>query len=207
MNKHLKELLFRPHEHIAGFKALWIGVLAILLTGIINIFSLTHLDGIIDVHFGEKAIPNLLFIIEGFANWLIFSIVLFISGIIFSKSSIRIIDVLGTQAMARWPMLIMAVSAISIPHAEIVQYFSHKYLHPGEAPLPLTYLQIILFIISMLIIVVTIIWMVMLMYRAFSISCNIKGSKAIAIFIGGMIVAETLAKFFLLFINNYLGVI
>lgn len=37
-------------------------------------------------------------------------------------------------------------------------------------------------------------WMVALMYRSFSISCNVKGGKAIGTFIGGLVVAEVLSQ-------------
>ena len=37
-------------------------------------------------------------------------------------------------------------------------------------------------------------WTVVLMYKAYSVSCNIKGAKAIVSFIIGLIIAEVLSK-------------
>ena len=42
-----------------------------------------------------------------------------------------------------------------------------------------------------------IIWMVVLMYRAYCVSCNIKGPKAIGTFIAALIVGEVLSKVFI----------
>ena len=42
-----------------------------------------------------------------------------------------------------------------------------------------------------------IIWMVYLMYRAFSVSCNVKGRKSILLFTGIVIIGEILSKFVL----------
>jgi hypothetical protein len=43
-----------------------------------------------------------------------------------------------------------------------------------------------------------IIWTVALMYRAYAVSCNIKGVKAVVTFIVSLIGAEALSKFAIL---------
>ena len=54
--------------------------------------------------------------------------------------------------------------------------------------------DIYLFIIGITIILLAIIWAIMLMYRAFSISCNAKGSKAVAYFTAIIIIGEIITK-------------
>ena len=63
------------------------------------------------------------------------------------------------------------------------------------------------FIVANVVIVLTLIWMVTLMYKAYAISCNLKGAKAIGSFIAGLIAAEVVSKLLLGLIYNRLGVI
>jgi len=44
------------------------------------------------------------------------------------------------------------------------------------------------------------IWMITLKYNAYSVSCHLKGSKAIVSFIGALIVAEIISKLVLVFL-------
>jgi hypothetical protein len=201
-----KQWLFRPFEFISEFKALSIGLAAILLSGIVNYFSKAHFDGVLDVHFGNAGGSISLFITEGLVDWLVFTVLLFASGLIFSTSSIRFIDVAGTQAMARWPMLIAALAAVLIPHESVRQYMLSQVLqieHAG-ASIQVNATDFILFGLLTLIILACSIWMLVLMFRAFSIACNLKGSKAIWIFVVTLIVAEALSKYLLTILSSRL---
>jgi hypothetical protein len=46
-------------------------------------------------------------------------------------------------------------------------------------------------------------WMVALMYKSFSVSCNVKGGKAIGTFVAGLIIAEILSKLALVQVMRY----
>ncbi|MDQ3191920.1 MAG: hypothetical protein M3Q58_10025 [Bacteroidota bacterium] len=107
--ENLKKLLFNPFEEIAGYKALFIGVFLIVLTGISGYFAGVVFDGVLDMHFVENKLSIAASIIEGLVNWLSLSIILIIFGFLFSKTKFRLIDVLGTQALARWPYFILAI--------------------------------------------------------------------------------------------------
>ncbi len=50
------------------------------------------------------------------------------------------------------------------------------------------------FVIMVIVSLLALIWMAALVYRAYSVSCNIKGGKAIGSFIAGLIIAEILSK-------------
>ena len=200
MKPTLKKWLFRPFDYISDYKALLIGVTAILLAGIINRFGNIHFDGVLDIHIGNKQTSFLVFISEGFINWLVISFLLFISGLIFSSSSIRFIDVVGTQAMARWPLFISSLTAIIIPHQSVQNYLQFYALGYGPE-VDIQPYQLIVFGLLVLIMIATIIWMIILMYRAFSIASNLKGNKAIVIFIVTLIVAEAVSKYLISFVS------
>ena len=51
------------------------------------------------------------------------------------------------------------------------------------------------------VILVALIWMIYLMYRAFSVSCNLKGGKAVVLFIAALIAAEVISKIAVIALN------
>ena len=193
MKDRILTLLFRPFEKYSDFKALAIGLIAMLFTGIAAVFGKIHYDGIIDVHFGKEA-PAIIFMVESFLDWIVFSIVLFFGGMIFSKSSVRLIDVLGTQALARWPMLIVALASFPL----------WKTLNNFDLFSPTSERDTVSILMIALPIILISIWVVVLMYRAYSLACNIKGNKAIISFIIGLLISEAAVKYLLFMINNHL---
>lgn len=199
MSSNIKKWLFYPFEYVPEHKALLLGITSILFSGGLNILSLTRFDGVIDVHIGRTYASPLLFIGEGVINWLTFSILLFVAGLIFSPSSIRFIDVVSTQAMARWTLLIVSLSTLAIPHRDVNEYLLLNAVRTNSENTPSVY-QFILYTLLVLIIILASIWMIILMYRAYSISCNLKGNKAIAIFIIILLVSEVISKYLISFL-------
>ena len=123
----LRQWLFDPFTYLAGGGALALGLAAILLAGFVGSFSNTHFDGVLDIHTGRAASLGM-FLGEGLVNWLSISIVLLILGRIASKTPFRSIDMLGTQAMARWPTLIAAIATLAPPHQRYVAHLNWKLL-------------------------------------------------------------------------------
>ena len=145
-----------------------------------------HFDGTLDVHFGAKT-SLLQAICESLISWASLVLTLYILGLIVSESSVRFIDVAGTTALARWPMLLMSfVGFIPMPDVSNLQNAKLEDLikiatSPG---------LIITGIVSLPIIV----WFVALLYNAYSVSVNLKGPKAVWSFIGGLVAAEIISK-------------
>jgi hypothetical protein len=184
--------LFRPFAYIAGTRALALGLAAVLATGFIASLSNTHFDGVLDIHTGRAA-PVYLFLIEGIIDWLSLALVLFVLGRALSKTAFRAADVFGTQALARWPALIAAVAALAPPYQRLLSALMEQLPGlPTLAGLPATDLAGGAAV--MLLGFVAIIWMIVLMYQAYVICCNLSGGKAIASFIAGLIVAEVISK-------------
>ncbi|MBA3898636.1 MAG: hypothetical protein H0X62_00250 [Bacteroidetes bacterium] len=196
--------MFKPFEKVAGFKALYIGLLLILLTGVTGYFAGLNFDGVLDAHFLKTELSLASHLLEGIINWLSLSVLILISGLIFSGSKFRIIDVFGTQALARWPMVFLAIVAIVVPYETVTQYIMWKATGVGEEVFPQT-IDIILFALFSIISILVIVWMVVLMYRAYSISCNIKGTKGVISFIVALILAEILSKTALSYMYNLIG--
>lgn len=185
-------LLFNPFYFVAGVKALLIGLLLILAAGLLGSLSNTHFDGVLDTHTGAAA-PLWIFIIEGIINWVCLAIVLAALGLVVSGGRFRIIDVFGTQALARWPTIIL--SLLMMPDA--VRRFSAQVLEMFTNPkghITLNVADTAVFAIVMLASLPVICWVVYLMYKSFSVSCNVKGGKAVGLFIVGLLGAEVLSK-------------
>lgn len=167
--------LFNPFYYLAGGKALGLGLVAILLAGIIAHTGKTRFDGVLDYHvLAHYNISVWTAMSEGLAWWAILSLLLLIAGKIFSKSKFRSIDVVGTQALARAPFLFAALVGLLVGI--------------GESPGVSRYILVTILILTMLV------WMVWLMYKGFSHSCNLRGGKAAAIFIVCLVTSEIASK-------------
>ncbi len=179
----MKNWLFNPFIYVAGSRALLIGLAAMAITALIGLYSHTHFDGAIDIHTGKISTLSV-HLLEQLIVWGTTAGLFYIAGLLFSGSIIRLIDVAGTMALARWVTIFPAALGflLHVPDtqpqtvAEIM-----KLLTPG-------------FIAVGLLSVVFVIWMVALMYNAFTVSCNLKGSKATGTFIITLILAETISS-------------
>lgn len=179
----MKKWLFNPFTYIAGAQALAIGWGIMIVTSIICFFSKTHFDGVLDLHYSANRAPYWMHLAEPLIDWVILTITIYGAGLAFSKSSIRIIDVAGTISLARWPMLFAA----------LIGFFIH-------VPAKMQTLQDIqnVFTASMIFFsileLVFNVWMVALFYNAFSVSCNLKGSKSAWIFVAAILLSEIFSK-------------
>jgi hypothetical protein len=175
----MKTWLFNPFTYIAGTKALLIGWACMLATAFVGMLSMTHFDGIIDAHCGW-ALPWGWYLLEQLIDWGLAFIVFSIAGFVLSKSSVRLIDVAGTMALARWPALLLAFLGFFVPQGDVKQWLAQG-------------IPVSLWLTSPAILVVAV-WMIALMYQAFRVSCNLKGSKGILGFIAALLIAEIIAK-------------
>lgn len=176
----MKKWMFNPFIYIAGTKALAIGWTVMIATAVIGYFSHAHFDGVLDLHNWPHATPLVLHLLEQLNDWLMLTIVFFVAGKLSSNSSIRLIDVAGTMALARWVAIVPAIMGFGIHVPENIPHTQEQILAM------ITPLTIVLGLLSF----VFIIWMVVLLYNAFAVSCNLKNGKATVPFIVGLILAE-----------------
>jgi len=119
--------------------------------------------------------------------------VLLVLGLVVSKTGFRALDVFGTQALARWPSLLLAPlmlpGAVGRFGAQLVGLISHP-----EASRAINIPDAIVFCVVVLASIPITCWMVYLMYKGYSVSCNVKGGRGIGSFICGLIGGEVLSK-------------
>jgi hypothetical protein len=184
--------LFNPFIYIAGWQSLMLGIAAILAAAYIGSLSHAHFDGVLDMHQGNPA-PLWFFISEGLMDWLALGIILLVFGKFISRTKFRTLDLLGTQAMARWPMIITSLIVYPIAFRNASSRIVESLRNPS-ATISFADEEMILFFISSFVILLIVCWFVVLAYRSFSVSCNVSGGKAIATFIAGILIAEIISK-------------
>ncbi len=196
----LKDWLFKPFNYLAGSRSLILGITILLLTAITGYFGGIRFDGVLDAHLAES--PIRLHLLDQAINWLTMSIILLLAGW-FLNPGFRIIDLLGTQAMARSPMLLVGLFTILTPIAntndKLMGFVRYKLFNEGE-PVTFPIGDLSLLIGFAIISLICLVWMVYLMYHAFSTVSHVKGAKAITAFIIAVILAEALSKFTLFLI-------
>lgn len=193
-NISASKLLFSPFTYISGGKALLIGVIMIAVSGVVGYFGNCHFDGLLDAHFGSiKKSSLLLYIAEGFINWLVFSLLVTLSGRFIAGSRYHAIDVFGTLALARSPFVIIALVSLIPGVGRYAQYTGLKMLNIATSYTPGPQ-DIYLFYTATIVMIVTIMWSVVLMYRAVAVSCNIGGRKAVIYFVILLFAGEVISK-------------
>jgi hypothetical protein len=175
----IRTWLFNPFIYIAGFKSLLIGIALMAISAWVGFLNNSHFDGVLDMHRAMAAQFHI-FLPEVVIDWVSISLVLFVFGVILSKSKIRWIDVFGTQALARWPMIPVAILVVFIPNVRNMNLSNPQ--------------DMILLLIPAMLLLPFMIWFVALMFNAYKVSCNLKGNSLIISFIGGLISAELISK-------------
>ena len=188
----IKKLL-NPFVYIAGGYSLLIGLLIIFCTSVIGYYSNIHFPDIISVKTGPDY-PVLYYILQSIANWLVISAMLYLFAVVFSKWKIRSIDIFGTQALARFPYLIAALTGFSNTMDKFGRYILWQLLEQGE-PVVMSAGAITLAIVLIIFTLFLTIWMVALMFNAYKIASNLKRGKLIITFITSLILAIVLSAF------------
>lgn len=173
----MKKWLYNPFTYIAGSQALVVGSIIMILTIFCAYYGNMHFNGVIDAHYGAPQ-PLVTYLLEQLIAWGSPVIVFYLLAFLLSHSNFRFIDIAGTIAIARAPMLLVAIIALlSKSHMQ--------NLNPNEVDGTVIAISLLM--------LMPIIWMIALMYNAFTVSVNLKGTKAIAGFICGIILAEIIS--------------
>jgi hypothetical protein len=198
--KSVWNYLFRPSLYIAGGKSLLLGIIVMLILTFLGYGCFIAFDGVIDAHYLplDKPIPLLHHVYCVFGSWAVSVLVFYITALLVSKVKTRFIDIAGTLAVAKTPYILAAVIGL-IPGAHL--NFGVKYdALTMQDMLAILQDNIIMVIFMSLIGIILLIWVIVLMYNAYSVSANIKGNKGILSFIVAVLVSEILSKIMLFFI-------
>jgi len=179
--------LLNPFHYLSGESALPLGLLAIALTAVVGFFRRIHVDGVLDVHLGRPA-PFWFFLAEGVIDWLCLTLFLGIAALVLSRSRVRLIDLAGMQALARAPQL-LAVALLAVTDVRCI-----VALAKGGSAASCGPSAIVAFVLLSVAMLVGVVWMVALMYRAFAVACNVSGGRGAAGFIPALLLAEVLSK-------------
>jgi serine/threonine protein kinase len=199
--------LFNPFARLPGLQSLGVGFVAIVAAGLVGSMSNTHFDGVLDTHTGAAA-PLWFLLAEGIIDWLCLGFVLLVGGKMAAGAAVRGLDVLGTQALARWPTIFLGF--ILLPNAlrNLGDYFLKQFRqgnlnfdfsafisqHTGD------------FVVAMIMIAAMIpvsCWTIYLMYKGYQYSSKLSTGKAIGTFIAGLLVAEVISKIVILWIYKH----
>lgn len=171
-----RQLLYNPFLYVAGVKSLGIGIAILLSISFFSYVSGTHYWGLVIPYFAKDT-AFLYYLSEHFIHWLTLSVLLFASGSIFSKSKIRFVDIMGTQAMALIPLIVVPLIRLLPPFASFYFFSIYTFILYGLH-------------------IMAAIWSVALMFNAYKVTCNVKKTKLTISFIGVVFLTEILTIIF-----------
>lgn len=173
--------LFNPFLYVAGAKSLMLGLTIMLATAAVSYFSHIHFPDPISVKI-SFGFPLWYYLVQNLANWLVVSILFYIAALILSKSSVRAIDIFGTQALARAPYLIASFTGFTGTLETFAKYLMWITTNTGD-PVEITGTQIVFAVMLLILTMALTVWLVALMFNAFKVSSNLKGGKLIVSYI------------------------
>ncbi len=181
--------LFRPFRYIAGKESLFIGIGVLAILFVLGYWSNTYFDGALDTHYGcaNQKSELRVHILYQLIAWFSLVVILYPMAKIFSSSSVRLIDMAGTLATARFPLIFAGLWGF-IPGIHICM----KDVNPfdTEAVMAIFGDKLALIAITALFSIAIAIWHIMVSYNAYSVSSNLKGSKGGWTFAVGLIISE-----------------
>ena len=172
--------IFNPFRYIAGAKSLIFGLIFIA-TSILLLYSGGYIQDSY-IHIGMAAAPLWKVAAMQILWWVLPAGILYLCGLMLSKSKIRVIDILGTTAFAQL-ILLMMIAPMLLPAVQNASLEMVATLQSGGIPTPGLPLMIYS-IWSFICLALFYIWN----YNAFAVSCNVSSWKAILAYISVQIV-------------------
>lgn len=188
------KLLLNPFTRFGGAASLLIALLVMAIAVVVSNITNSHFDGIIDLHMSpDHPVTWTIAVIEWGIDWLMMVLLLYVAALILSPSSVRLVDVAGMQGMARFPLVLAALLS-GLPVMDKLVSYAEKLPLDRNAGLDLTPTDVVMVILIVSVSLACIVWTVSLMYKAYSVSCNLRGARGIVSFIVVIVLAEILSK-------------
>ncbi len=172
------KLFFNPFRYVAGWTALGIGLVIMAITALAGWANGVMFDGALDIHTARHTL-SMAFQMQGVA-FLSLMLCMWAAGAIFSKTQYRVVDVVGTVAFARAPMMILALLAFLPIMPERMDSFG--------------------MVCFTVLAVLAVAWMVALLYNGYTVCFNMRGLRSALSFIGGILSAEVVSKLAIAFL-------
>lgn len=183
----LARWLFNPFVRIGGWTSLAAGLAGIVAAGLAAAAAGIRFDGLLDLHF-VGSVPTYLPTAEGLINWIaIVAVSALIARLFGGGSNVRLLDVAGTLALARAP-LVLAALICTVPWIRDSLDYDVILQSPNLISLVAGML------VGVLAILACFAWMIVLMWKAFSITANMKGGRGAAFFIAALAAGELISK-------------
>lgn len=187
----MRTWLLNPFTKVAGGRALAFGAAGLLLAALSAWLYQARFDGVLDMHFldGTTLVQPLL---DGVVNVLALTLVFYPLGLWLNRGRVRLLDVAGTMALARAPFallpLLNAGGFLQSTSVALAQGLAQGA--PGHLPAA----QLTLLLALALVALGVLVWTIGLYYRAYTVSCNLRGARGVVSFVVGLIAAEALSK-------------
>lgn len=182
--------LINPFHYIAGSRALMWG-LAVIVAETAWLCGIGFIQDSY-LHFTPAPADNPLLKIAAMqlAMWLAPALLLGLCGLIFSRSKFRLIDLLGTTALAQAPMLLLlltlSIGSLNDKLAAMAEAAKNGDMQNLPIALLLTYGLWSLGVLALFFI---------RNYQAFSVSCNLRGWRAVVPYIVVVFVVTLLSQY------------
>jgi hypothetical protein len=192
-NRLRSTFLLNPFQKIAGVNALLLGVITLILTSFFGVtaqlYYLSPMSTINALALAKQTLPHpvLFLLYQNVVCWLVLAILLMIGAKILQKKPVRIIDFLGTAALARFPTLVatiyLAILRVTYPSILYVDFSKGVQLHFSLAQ----------YLFSAPVIVFAI-WQAVIYFYAYKESSGLTGKKGILSFLAIIVLAECIAE-------------
>ena len=172
-----------PFEYIAGWQALAAGTVALVATAAVATFTGQSFNAFMHIWYADIAFWQAL--AQQLVCWLIFSTLLYVAARIFSHSRVRALDIYGTNLFARIPVLPM-LAAVCIPGRSSFTGISAQSTVEQLQQQFAVGLMLVYGILA----IAFLVWFYWWSYKAFTVSANLKGNRALVIFVICYIIAS-----------------
>lgn len=188
--KTLFEFLKNPFYRVAGYTSLVWGVVGIVVSTAIAFLGDIHFHGLL--HYGGA--PNgawWCFVVEHLVVWLVPSVLIYLSALFCSRSHVRPVDVLGTVAFAQLPFVLLSLFMALPPMREVATIQSVQAVDALLTDTPRLLVLVWIGVVSLLLSI----WVLYWLFRAISVSCNLKGRNLWIVFIIGVLGGDVLCRY------------
>ena len=187
--------LFSPFVRIAGARALVIGLSVMVVTGLVAAAGGNQFPALTAFRQGDTGsvwIP----VLQSLVNWSVISVLLLLVSRLVAPRTVRFLDIAGTQALARAPLLLGALASLPAPVRAANEAVVAAVAEGGMVTPPTE--SLVVTVAAGLLVIVAWIWMIRLMWSAFAVSCNQRGGRAVAIFVAAVVAGELATGFWLI---------
>ncbi len=190
-------LLANPFERIAGMQALAWGVAGMLVSTLLCGVAGYHYHGLL--HYGPANNPAWwCYLAEHLIIWLLPAALFYLGGILLSRSRIRPIDVAGTVLFAQLPLLFNNLIELLPPMQRFNQIdfnqlaTSPRMMEEMQTLMAEPFFRQAVYLGILLIpfIVLMLVWM----FKALKVSCNLKGGRLWGVYLVGILVGDFLCR-------------